>query len=120
MADYGHSLLLDTDTWDITLNQGGSLATCTGDYALAQDVANRIRLFTDDAYYQPDDGIPHFVLDLGQKVSESLVRARYREQALTVSGVTSATISDLSVSDRVMTGTIEITTENGGTADVDF
>lgn len=118
MADYGHSLLLDANTWDLVLDQGGNISDCDGDYALAQDVANRIRLFTEDAYYQPDDGIPHFALDLGQRASESLIRARYREQALTVSGVTAATVTDLSVENRELTGTVEITTANGGTASV--
>lgn len=118
MADYGHSLMLDADSWDLTLDQGGNIAQCTGDYAVAQDVANRIRLFTNDAYYAPDDGIPHFAIDLGKQASESLIRSRYREQALTVPGVASATVVDLSVDNRVLTGEVQITTENGGTASV--
>lgn len=118
MPDYGHSLSLDPDTWDLQLDQGGNIMQASGDYAVAQDVCNRIRLFTEDAYYDQDQGIPHFVIDLGRRASEALVRSRYREQALLVPGVTSATVLDLSVEDRVLHGSVEITTANGGTADV--
>ena len=44
--------------------------------------ANRVRLFTNDAYYDPDRGIPHFVVDLGQKVNERLVTAEIERAAV--------------------------------------
>ena len=56
---YGHSLLLDVE-WDIQLDASGNIAVTTGDYAVAQNVSNAVRLFTNDAYYDPDRGIPHF------------------------------------------------------------
>ena len=46
---YGHSLLLDAE-WDIQLDASGNIAVTTGDYAVAQNVSNSVRLFTDDAY----------------------------------------------------------------------
>ena len=118
MATYGHSLLLDTDSWDLTLDQGGNIAQTTGDYAVAQDVSNRIRLFTNDAYFDADQGIPHFAIDLGQRASEALVRSRYREQALHVPGVAAATVTDLRVTDRELHGTVRIQIQDGATADV--
>lgn len=118
MADYGHSLRLDIDSWDLTLDEGGSIAQCTGDYAAAQEVSNRIRLFTNDAYFEPEEGIPHFAVDLGQRASEALVRSRYRAAALEVSGVTDATVTDLSIEDRTLHGTVHITLEDGASADV--
>lgn len=118
MPDYGHSLMLDAGTWDLTLDEGGNVAQCTGDYAAAQEVSTRIRLFTDDAYYEPEQGIPHFAVDLGQRASEALVRSRYRGAALAVPGVTDATVSGISVEDRTLHGTVEITLQDGVTADV--
>lgn len=122
MADYGHSLLLDLEDWDITLDQGGNISQASGDYALAQDVSNRIRLFTNDAYYNPEQGIPHFVLDLGVKPSEALVRSRYTEQALAVNGVSDAKVENIEVNfqQRELHGSINISTLNGGRADVNI
>lgn len=120
MADYGHSLMLDPNTWDLTLDQGGNVAQTSGDYAVAQDVANRIRLFTNDAYYSPEEGIPHFLIDLGHKVSESLIRSRYREAALTVPGVANAQITDINLSNRTLGGTVVLSLKNGEVLDLEF
>ena len=35
-----HTLLLDLDEWDLTLDGNGNPACATGDYAIAQNVAN--------------------------------------------------------------------------------
>ena len=118
MPDYGHSLQLDIDTWDLTLDQGGDIAQCGGDYAVAQDVSNRIRIFTDDAYFDPEQGIPHFAIDLGVRASAALVRSRYQQQALLVPGVTSAQVIDVDTENRELHGDVRITTANGGEADV--
>lgn len=40
---YGHTLLLDAD-WDLQLDAAGNIMTSSGDYAVAQNVANAIRL----------------------------------------------------------------------------
>ena len=49
MAELGHTLLL-SDDWDLMLDSGGNIRTATGAYGIAQNVANRVRLFTNDAY----------------------------------------------------------------------
>ena len=83
----GHTLLLDTDAWDLTLDSGGNIATGTGSYAIAQNVANAVRLFTNDAWYAPDEGIPHFMVELGTLPEQSVVRSRVTQAALGVDGV---------------------------------
>ena len=55
--NYGHSLLL-SDDWDLQLDVTGNIATTTGAYAIAQNVANSIRLFTDDASVVEASGHP--------------------------------------------------------------
>ena len=124
---YGHSLLLDSD-WDIQLDASGNIAVTTGDYAVAQNVANAVRLFTDDAYYDADRGIPHFALTLGRKPVMSVFRSVVRQAALGVDGVRAAEVKDLvlaqkdaqspdgsSVTPRTLTGDIQLTMEDGET-----
>jgi len=124
---YGHSLLLDAE-WDIQLDASGNIAVTTGDYAVAQNVSNAVRLFTDDAYYDPDRGIPHFAITLGRKPSMSVFRAVVRQAALGVDGVRAAEVKDLvlaqrdaqspdgsSVTPRTLTGDIQLTMEDGET-----
>ena len=110
------------DSWDITLDGAGNLATTAGRYCDAQNVANAVRLFTQDAYLRQRQGVPHFDLDLGVKPSLSEVRAVYRETALAVENIADATveIAGLDTETRAMTGTIQATSENGETVSVEF
>lgn len=117
---FGHTLTLDLDAWDLTLDSGGNIATSVGPYALAQNVANAVRLFTNDAWYDPERGIPHFIVDLGLLPQESVLRARVRQAALGVAGVASAELEQLGLADRVLSGNIRLTTTEGATADVAF
>ena len=117
----GHTLKLDTDTWDLMLDSAGNLQTAMGSYAIAQDVANAVRLFTDDAYYEPERGIPYFVITLGQKVQQSVLNSRVRNIALEVDGVEDVEVSmDELDENRQLTGSIEITTVDGEVVDVDL
>ena len=124
---YGHSLLLDAE-WDIQLDASGIIAVTTGDYAVAQNVSNAVRLFTDDAYYDPDRGIPHFAITLGRKPSMSVFRAVVRQAALGVDGVKAADVKDIqlvrkdtsspdvsAITPRTLTGDIRLTMEDGET-----
>ena len=129
---YGHTLTLDAD-WDLQLDAAGNIMTSSGDYAVAQNVANAVRLFTNDAYYDPDRGIPHFAITLGRKPSMSVFRAVVRQAALGVDGVRAAEVKDLalsqkdaqspdgsSVTPRTLTGDIQLTMEDGETYGIDI
>ena len=115
------SLFLN-DAWDITLDGAGNLATTSGRYCDAQNVANAVRLFTNDAYLRQRQGVPHFSLDLGVKPAMSEVRAVYREAALGVENIADASveIAGLDTETRAMTGRITATSENGETVAVEF
>lgn len=126
MADYGHTLTLDPDAWDLTLDGAGNIATVTGDFAAAQNVANAVRLFTDDAYFNPERGIPHFAITLGQKPALSVFRSRVRKAALEVDGVQNADCTQLEITQqdaesatgekippRTLTGDIQLTMKDG-------
>ena len=129
---YGHTLTLDAG-WDLQLDAAGNIMTSSGDYAVAQNVANAVRLFTNDAYYDPDRGIPHFALTLGRKPVMSVFRTVVRQAALGVDGVRAAEVKDLalsqkdaqspdgsSVTPRTLTGDIQLTMEDGETYGIDI
>lgn len=115
------SLFLN-DSWDITLNGSGDLATTSGRYCDAQNVANAVRLFTHDAYLRQQKGVPHFSLDLGVKPSASEVRAVYRKAAMNVENIADASVelAGFDTDSRAMTGTITAITEDGETVAVQF
>ena len=119
MADTAKTLLLNNN-WDIYLTASGNIAVTTGDYATAQNVANAVRLFTDDAYYAPEEGIPHFITDLGAHIDMSVARNRIRNAAVGVEGVAEATVTFDGIAERELTGTVSISMQNGSSADVAF
>ena len=114
------SFLLGLSDWDIHVNASGNLALTTGKYEIAQDVANAIQLFIDDAYFDADRGVPHFDIDLGHKPASSVLRARYKDATLGVTGVSDASVTLQSLSSgRRLRGTITITTNDGETVSVE-
>lgn len=106
----GHTLYLKPDNWDITLDSSGRLQTSANAYAIAQNVANAVRLFTNEAFFAMDEGIPHFEIELGYtRPALSVLRARIREAALNVEGVLDAAVNLDGVRDRKLTGEILLT-----------
>lgn len=110
------------DSWDITLNNNGDIATTSGLYCDAQNVANAIRLFTKDAFLSQNKGVPHFDLDLGKMPAFSAVRSVYRKNARNVENIQDATIQNLRFDNdsRSLTGVIIATTEDGQNVSVEI
>ena len=109
-----HTLYLRPDSWDITLDSSGRIARSTQAYAIAQNVANAVRLFTGEAFFAMDEGIPHFDIELGKtRPALSVLRARMREAALNVEGVLDAQITLDDVQERKLTGEILLTVADG-------
>ena len=109
-----HTLYLQPDSWDITLDSSGRIARSTQAYAIAQNVANAVRLFTGEAFFAMDEGIPHFDIELGKtRPALSVLRARMREAALNVQGVLDAQITLDDVQERKLTGEILLTVADG-------
>jgi len=106
----GHTLYLNPDSWDITLDSSGRISTSAAAYAIAQNVANAVRLFTGEAFFAMDEGIPHFEIELGYtRPALSVLRARIREAALNVDGVLDAVVNLDGVQNRKLTGEILLT-----------
>ena len=122
MSHTRKTLLLD-ENWDVQLTKSGRIAVSVGDYATAQNVANECRLFTQDAYFDQDRGIPYFLLALGQKVPGSALRARIRSAALLVEDVavvTDVTLDTLNTDTRELTGEIRFTSREGTSVSVEL
>lgn len=117
MAHTRKTLTLDKDTWDIQLTASGRIDVSIGDYATAQDVSNECRLFTKDAYFDQERGIPYYELVLGPEVSASTLRAYLRDQAEYVGDVQEVQeiqLKTLDTETRVMTGDIRFTSKESG------
>lgn len=119
--DYGHTLKLGTD-WDLSLDAAGNIATCVGPEAIAQDVANALRLFTQDAYFEPNSGIAHFATHLGRKPLLTVMSQRFTQAAQAVPGVMNATVKQLYLNtvSRELTGRIDLTLKDGATISINL
>ena len=108
--------LMLNDKWDIYVDEAGNIATVTEDYAIAQNIANAVRLFVGDAYFEQTRGVPYLTEVFSKKtgISQSVVINRWRNAALTVEGVTACEPQPVYDNDgRLIGGTILATTING-------
>lgn len=110
-----NTLLLDVNTWDLTLDGSGNIALATGVYAQAQDVASEIKLFEGELWYDTTRGIPYWSKILGYIPQVPLITAKYNDAALLVPGVVRSETEITSVSGRLLTGTVFIANAEGQT-----
>lgn len=104
------------ERWDISLNETGKIPIREGAIATAQDVANECRRFIMDTYFSYDIGVPHFDIELGHILPESLLRRALRLATLRVEDV--ANILDIEIEEfdretRTLTGNITFTVQDG-------
>lgn len=118
----GHTLFLN-GKWDITLDSVGKIKTTSDAYAIAQNAANAVRLFKNDAYFAQTKGIPHFDIELGKRatISESVLRSRIKKTVLGVDGIVDASVTLNTQSDnRILGGVINITLLNGANFNIEI
>lgn len=109
------------DNWDIQTDDAGGIMLTDSDYGIAQTAANKVRLFKKDAYFNQNNGLPHFEIELGKplKVSESTLINRIRKAVLSVDGVVDAQVSlSFDSSTRYLGGNVYITTVTGRTISI--
>lgn len=122
MAHTRKTLMLDS-SWDLCLDKAGRIAVADGAYATAQNVANECRLFTNDAYFETERGIPYYLVALGKKLSPSVLRARLRDAAMLVEDVedvTEVVLESLDTETRRVTGEIQFTSRESENASVEL
>lgn len=114
------TILLDQTAWDLVLDIGNNIAVAENPYALAQDAASAIKLFEGELYYDTSKGVPYFSAILGQLPPVSLVKQYLTDAALTVPDVTGARVFLTAVSNRTLSGQVQITDATGITSVASF
>jgi len=128
------TMLLDVDTWDITLDVSGNWALASSlypddpaqalAYGQAQDAASQLRLFEGELTYDTTQGMPWWQQLLGYLPNVQLMAAKSEEQALLVPGVVAANCIIPSVAGRTIStptpGTVTITNDQGSVASAAF
>ena len=114
------TFLLDPETWDLVVDQFGNFAQATGGLDLAQDVASEVRTYLGECWYDNTRGMPYFQSIWGKNPSSAFIRSNIERCALTIAGVTGATVTSLQIQNRQLTGTILITSTTGQTIPVNF
>lgn len=115
-----NTLLLDQAAWDIVIDSAGNIAMARPAYSLAQDVASAARLFINELWYAPGNGIPYFEEILGYLPPLSVITGYIERAALTVPGVTAAQCIIESFVNREVTGQIQFIDETGAANNVRF
>lgn len=106
------SLLLDTEAWDITLDDNGNLAVTDNPYAVAQDVACACSTFQGECWYDSSLGIPYYSRILGHWPGTQLINVKMQQEAMKLPYVTSAVCTAISDRERRITGAMIITDTN--------
>lgn len=115
-----NTLFLLPGPWDLALDSSGNIAVASDIYQQAQDISSACRTFARDVYYDQAAGIPYFENVLGQfGFPLSLYKMHLEEAAKSVSGVVSAN-AQLSLSNRVASGSILFTNEDNQTGQINL
>lgn len=108
-----NSLLLVVDAWDLCLDAAGNIAMATTPYSRAQSVANALRLFKAELWYNTAAGVPYFEEILGHAPPASVFEQYMVQAAMTVPGVVNAQCSIISINGRELTGQVTFTGDDG-------
>lgn len=103
------TLPLNTATWDLQLDSNGNLNLTTPDLSIAQDVASAIRTFLGECWYDTTLGLPYFQTILGQRPPFSLLKGYIEAAALGIAQVLTASVAQLALTNRRLTGTVYVT-----------
>lgn len=108
------TLYLDPETWDLAVDAGRNIALATDQYATAQTVANACRLWTGEAPYNAERGIPYETEILGQQPAPRLLASWFQGEAETVPGVESVVaVLQFDGTDRSLGGQLQCTLTDG-------
>ena len=112
------TMKLDSD-WDITIDADGNLATLSGGYATAQDVASACQVFLGECYYDTSLGIPYDTAIIGRQFTSQYMAQKLKTEALKITSVTQSTANVLyNKSLRRAVATVRVTDTDGSTVEV--
>ena len=103
------TLALDPATWDLVLDSSGNIAVLNDPDSLAQDAASAIRTFLGECYWDTTVGVPYMTKILGKSPPTiALLKEVFVDAALTVPGVASAQVFIVSLSNRGVSGQVQV------------
>ncbi|MHB8915613.1 MAG: hypothetical protein ACYC4K_07345 [Thiobacillus sp.] len=114
------TLLLDTVLWDLVADISGNIAVATNPYSEAQDVTSACKLFLSEQMYDTTKGVPYMQSILGKNPSNSEVTYFLTEAALTVPEIVKANVHGLQLSNRGLSGMLEVIDQTGIAQNVTF
>lgn len=107
------SLLLDVVAWDLCLDARGNWALAADPYAVVQNVATACRLVQGEAYYDTTRGVPYFPDIFGGPYAPQLIKSDMEAMAGMVAGVEEATCYLSALTDRSLSGQVQVQTAYG-------
>ncbi len=114
MSELSQTLLLDTATWDFTLDSSGNIAVASPPYALAQDAATACLMFLGEYIYDVTLGVPYFQSILGKNPTLTFVKEQLVTAALSANpAIVSAQCFITSFTDGEIIGQIQVTDAAG-------
>lgn len=114
------TLKLDPDTWDLVLDEAGDMAFIEGAEAMAQDAASAVKTFEGEVYFDTSIGIPYLTQILGKRPSLPLVKQWMIDAALRVPDVVAAQCYLTSLSNRELSGQVQVISSSGEVGAADF
>jgi len=101
------TMLLNPQTWDLTLDVDGDIALASNPYSVAQDIASACALYLGELWYDTTQGIAYFQSYLGRPPAPSALKGSLVRAALTVSDVASAACFISSFQSRLLRAQIQ-------------
>lgn len=124
------TLYLDVGSWDLVADASGNIALAAPPYAVTQDVASACRTFLGEVFYDDtvgipytakfdDNGVPNSTTTLlGRTPPLNVLQGALAAAAVTVPFVAEAEVVISGFVDRLATGQVQFTTDDGQTSGV--
>jgi len=115
-----NTLLLDRSLWDLVLDTNNNIAVATNPYSLAQDAASAVKTFRGEVYYDTTLGVPYYQELVGHLPPLSLVKADLVDAVLQVPEVVAAQVYLTDLTERLLSGQIQLEDKLGTITIVGF
>ena len=112
------TLLLDSLSWDLVVNAFGDIAVAQPPYALAQDATSAIKTFQGEEFFDVSQGIAYLSQVFGQPVPVQFLRQALVNAALSVPGVAAAQVFFSALTNRVLSGQVQVTQTGTATGQI--
>ena len=111
------TLYLSPDSWDLAVDASRNIALAGYPYSVAQTVANACRLWSGEAPFNTERGIPYATDILGKNPPRQLMASWFEREAKTVPLVqTAQAVLEFNAANRqnrTLTGQIQVTLTDG-------